>query len=68
MQQAEMTEGLRVIERAFQLARSGAFSGVKELERALKKEGFDAVATHLHSTGLRKQLREACAAARQAVT
>jgi hypothetical protein len=49
---------MNIIERAFQLARAGECRNPKELEQRLKWEGYEAVAAHLGSASLRKQLRE----------
>jgi predicted metal-binding protein len=54
----------RVLERAFDLARSGQFNDMMELERALKREGFQAAARDLNSPSLRKQLLTAMKAAK----
>lgn len=54
-----------IIERAFELARSGRFETMKELERGLAREGYAKSDPQLHSPSLRKQLsslcRESCA-------
>jgi hypothetical protein len=46
-----------IVERAFELARSGSVANMMELERALKSEGFAAPHDHFMGTSLRKQLR-----------
>jgi len=49
-----------LIERAFEMARSGAFTKVETIERALYAEGYSRGSPHWNSTTLRKQLRQAC--------
>jgi hypothetical protein len=46
----------RILERAFELARSGEVGTVLDLGRRLKAEGFEAVASHMASPSLRNQL------------
>jgi hypothetical protein len=46
-----------IVERAFELARSGSVANMMELERALKSEGFAAPHVHFMGSSLRKQLR-----------
>ena len=53
-----------MIERAFELARSGSVANIPELERALKSEGFAAPHMHFMGTSLRKQLNTLMKAAR----
>lgn len=52
------------LERAFELARSGAFGTVHEIAAALKRERHDAVDAHLAGPSIRRELRNACEAAR----
>ena len=49
-----------LLERAFELARSGQYSKVEDIERKLGDEGYPKTSAHWNSTTLRKQLREAC--------
>jgi hypothetical protein len=49
-----------ILERAFELARSGDFIRVKDLEKALSKEGYAKGDPHIHSPSVRKQLRFLC--------
>jgi len=49
-----------ILERAFELARSGAFTDVKSLDRALAAEGYARSDPHTHSPTARKQLRRLC--------
>lgn len=53
-----------ILERAFELARSGEFQRVKELEKALSKEGYAKGDPHIHSPSVRKQLRDLCLSSR----
>lgn len=53
-----------VLERAFELARSGRFLSTKELLKALSAEGYAKGDPHLQSPSVRLQLRRLCAAAR----
>ena len=52
-----------ILERAFELARSGEYPRVKELEKALSKEGYSKGDPHIHSPSVRKQLRFLCSSA-----
>ena len=54
----------QVLERAFELARSGRFLSTKELLKALAAEGYAKGDAHLQSPSVRLQLRRLCAAAR----
>ena len=47
-----------VLERAFELARSGECRDVDEMERRLSREGYTDVSGHFRSQSLRRQLRE----------
>lgn len=49
-----------IIERAFQLARSGRFKKVDEIQRALKREGYGRTEGHLSGRLIRTQLKRAC--------
>ncbi len=49
-----------IIERAFELARSGRFKKVDEIQRALKREGYGRAEGHLSGRLIRTQLRRAC--------
>lgn len=50
------------VERAFQLARTGACHSVVEIRRRLHVEGYDGVHGHLNGSTIQRQLREALAA------
>ncbi len=54
-----------IIERAFELARSGRFKKVDEIQRALKREGYGRADGHLSGRLIRTQLRRACDEAAQ---
>ena len=49
-----------ILERAFELARTGAFTDVKSLDRALAAEGYARSDPHTRSPTARKQLRRLC--------
>ena len=50
-------EPLGIIERAYELARSGECSDVDQIRNRLKQEQYSAVERHLSGTLIRKQLR-----------
>jgi hypothetical protein len=50
--------GENPIERAFNLARSGACGNMSELEQRLKREGYTSVLDHLKGPSIRRQLQE----------
>ena len=53
--------GMPIVERAFELARSGQVPNIDQLVRKLKREQFEQVESHLAgSTTLRRQLNEIC--------
>jgi hypothetical protein len=49
-----------ILHRAFELARSGQYARVKELEKALAAEGYARTDLQLQSPSVRKQLRLLC--------
>lgn len=49
-----------ILERAFELARTGEYINVKMLEKGLAKEGYAKGDPHLHSPSVRRQLRLLC--------
>ena len=51
---------LNIIERSYELARSGDFSGATEIGRQLSAEGYLNVSAHLASPALRKALLHLC--------
>jgi hypothetical protein len=61
---ATMEKSTTAIERAFQLAKSGRFASMRELEKVLKAEGYSSA--QLEGPSLRDQLRELMRASREA--
>lgn len=57
-----MTQRPPLIERAFDLARSGLYKDVPNIARQLNAEGYEGVTSRLAGPSLRKQLRELCRA------
>jgi hypothetical protein len=53
-----------VIERAYQLAKSGGCESLDEIKARLQKEGYSSVEQHLSAPVLSRTLRAMCAAAR----
>jgi|KBSMisStaDraftv2_1062788.scaffolds.fasta_scaffold01732_2 hypothetical protein len=51
-----------ILHRAFELARTGEYRRVKDLEKALAAEGYARNDPQLHSPSVRKQLRGLCRA------
>lgn len=49
-----------IIERAFQLARTGEYHGWEGISKQLKAERYERVNTHLESPLLRRQIRAEC--------
>lgn len=47
-----------IIERAFQLARSGEFGTISDVGKRLRQEGYERVDLHLAGGSLRAQLRQ----------
>ena len=56
------------VERAFALARAGAFQTIPELVAVLKREQHEAVEAHLAGRSIRKDLQRLCVAGRAAPT
>ena len=54
------------LERAFDLARSGACANIDDIRTALKRERYDNIDAHLAGHSIKKQLRALCDAARPA--
>lgn len=50
-----------MVERAYELARSGRFRTLLEVERQLKSEGYENIPMGLSGVALRKHLRSICA-------
>jgi hypothetical protein len=57
---------LTTVERAFELARLGAYESLPELAALLKRERYDAVDAHLAGPSIRSDLRRSWQAARAA--
>ena len=49
-----------ILERAFELARTGEFINVKMLEKGLAGEGYAKSDPQIHSPSVRRQLRVLC--------
>jgi hypothetical protein len=56
---------LRVLERAFELARSGECAGVQDIKARLKAEHFTGIDDQLYGPSLVRQLKQLCDAARR---
>ena len=56
------SSSIGTIERAFQLARTGACHSVVEIRHRLHSEGYEGVHGHLNGSTIQRQLREALAA------
>ncbi|MFN3621137.1 hypothetical protein [Sphingorhabdus sp.] len=54
---------ISAVERALELAKSGDYQTIIEIERELRKEGFDNVLEHLDGAFTRRQLMAAMKAA-----
>jgi len=52
-----------IIERAFELARSGRCHNVAEVSAKLKQERYESVEAHLAGPSIRRELRRMCAEA-----
>lgn len=48
---------MAIIERAFEIARSGKVRSITDIRFQLTREGFDHVQSHLSSGALQKQLK-----------
>lgn len=57
-----------IVERAFELARSGRYLNVQEIIRRLKQEKYDNVEAHLSGTGFRRELQALIRATKAAST
>ena len=60
----QLTDQPTTLERAFEIARSGKYSSLADLAKALKGERYDSVDAQLSGAGLRLQLRTIMAEAR----
>jgi hypothetical protein len=61
-----MSQSPSIIERAYQLARSGDYPSIPQIADRLKAERFDSVDAHLASATLRRDLRKLLSAAKVA--
>lgn len=59
----DMTHAPTTLERAFALARTGAYASVTEIRQQLKRERFDQVEGHLAGHSINRELRALCQAA-----
>ena len=59
-----MKSNMTTLERAFELARSGEYSGTSEIRVQLQTEGYPDVSSQVSGPSLLKQLRALCEAAR----
>lgn len=48
-----------IVERAYEIARSGSFGKIEDIRRVLSREGYDGIDGHLDSPSLRKELNSA---------
>ncbi|TZG29300.1 hypothetical protein [Sphingomonas montanisoli] len=55
-----MRDGPTIIERAYELARSGTCAGLVEIERTLSRENYLNVMAHMSSPSLRRELGRLC--------
>lgn len=61
-----MPDNKRVLERAFELARSGEFRQIDEIRLQLRREGYAGIDAQLTGPLLRRQLRALCVRAVEA--
>jgi hypothetical protein len=54
---------MTIMERAYELAKSGEFRNAGEIEEQLKREGFEQVHAHLSGSFTRKQIQSICSRA-----
>jgi hypothetical protein len=59
-----MMQTYTVLERAFQLARSGDCAGLSDIRNKLKSEGYSNINAQLYGKALIKQLQGLCETAR----
>ena len=53
---AAMSDSITTVERAFEIARSGASLSIEGLKRRLKREGYDSVDAHLTGASIKREL------------
>lgn len=56
---------MNTVERAYELARTGAYANVKDIERQLMKEQHEGVHAHLSGDMLKRQLKALIKAKRE---
>ena len=56
------TQPFSLVERAFELARSGYFTNATDINKQLKKEGYikGLVDEHLRGVGIKRKIRSLC--------
>ena len=54
-----------IVERAFELASSGLYANVTEVQRALKTEGYTNIMGHTEPRTVRRQLANLCTESRK---
>lgn len=54
---------VHIVERAFQLARSGTCRGIVEIKNHLRAERYDGIESQLAGASIKKQLSALCVAA-----
>jgi hypothetical protein len=59
-----MSDPTPIVQKAFELARSGAFTNTNEIRKALAKAGYSAIDLMHISPSLSIQLRKVCSVAR----
>ena len=55
-----VSSSMSIVERAYELARSGQFSCVAAIKKQLKVEGYTSVEPHFCGQSLQKTLRQIC--------
>ena len=51
-----MSNSFNIIERAFEIARSGISPNLEDIRRRLKSEGYDGVDAHLGGSSIKREL------------
>jgi hypothetical protein len=65
MAQSGMGSGMTLIERAYDLARTGRYTGVAQIRKQLESEGYFHVERHLDGPTIKQALRRLCDTARK---
>lgn len=60
-------QSMSIVERAFELARSGYFANTADVRKQLKQEGYiqGLVDEHLRGSGIKTKIKSLCQAARE---